>query len=325
MKTFDEIYNELQSDNNSELNTVYQEAKKESEKGNKIAKRICLIIDIILVIMILSQGISIKAFFSLPVLIYIGFLVFFVCIINIIVFGIVNMGYSKNRGEYQKQYKLIVVNKLMSNFYNDLEYFPEKEMPEYIYNIPNYESGIHDIYRSEDYMEANIKNQYSIQMAEVHTKDKREYKDSEGETKTEIITIFHGLFAKVVMHKSIMGDLRITQNGSLMFDKNLEMDSSEFEKYFDVKASDKILGMRILTHDVMEELIEFENKTNMKFDIYINKNELYLRFHSGDMFEPGNFENGALDKETIRKYFYMLNLTYNLSNKIIEVVEEIEI
>ena len=71
------------------------------------------------------------------------------------------------------------------------------------------------------------------------------------------------------MHKSIMGDLRITQNGSLMFDKKLEMDSSEFEKYFDVQASNQIIGMQLLTTDVMEELVDFENKTKMKFDIII--------------------------------------------------------
>ena len=99
MKSFDEIYNELKSDSTSGLNTVYQEAKKESEKANKIAKRICIVIDIVLVIMILSQVISIGAIFSLPVLMYVAILTLFICIINAIVFGIVNMGSSKNRIE----------------------------------------------------------------------------------------------------------------------------------------------------------------------------------------------------------------------------------
>ena len=77
----------------------------------------------------------------------------------------------------------------------------------------------------------------------------------------------------------------------MLFDrKRLEMDSSEFEKYFDVKASDKILGMQLLTSDVMEELIEFQNKTKMKYDVYIKDNELYLRFHSGKMFEIGKLK-----------------------------------
>ena len=128
------------------------------------------------------------------------------------------------------------------------------------------------------------------------------------------------------MDKSINGELKILRNGSANFDKKqLRMDSSEFEKYFDVSASDKILGMRLLTADVMEELIAFVNKTNMMYDVIIKGNVLYLRFRCGRMFEPSNFKKGHLDQETLRKYFYMLNLTYNLSNKITKTVEEFEV
>ena len=61
------------------------------------------------------------------------------------------------------------------------------------------------------------------------------------------------------------------------------------------------------------------------YDIYIKGNELYLRFHSGDMFEPTNLKNSPLDKKSIEKYFYMLNFTYNLSNGLINLVNETEI
>ena len=100
------------------------------------------------------------------------------------------------------------------------------------------------------------------------------------------------------------------------------MDSSEFEKYFDVGASDKIVGMQILTADVMEELINFQNTTNIEYDICIKDNELYLRFHCGEMFETGKLKKGPIDEELIKKYFYILNFTYNLSNKLIEVIDE---
>lgn len=127
------------------------------------------------------------------------------------------------------------------------------------------------------------------------------------------------------MDKSINSELQIMQNGSFALSKKLKMDSSEFEKYFDVKASNQIIGMQLLTADVMQELVDFENKTKMKFDIVIKENELYLRFHSGNMFEPTNLKKGPLDKEAIQKYFYMLNFTYNLSNKLINVINETEI
>jgi hypothetical protein len=197
-------------------------------------------------------------------------------------------------------------------------------MPEYIYKQPKYE--YFDEYYSEDYLEAQIDNKYSIQMGEVLSQKEEEYTDSDGNTQTRIVTVFHGLFAKIAMDKSIKGELRIMQDGEFFFDKHrLKMDSSEFEKHFDVKASDQIVGMQILTADVMEELIQFENRTKMKYDVYINGSNLYLRFHSGNMFEAGNLKNGALDKNTIQKYYYMLNFTYNLSKKIIDVVEDVQI
>lgn len=54
-------------------------------------------------------------------------------------------------------------------------------------------------------------------------------------------------------------------------------------------------------------------------------NELYLRFHSGPMFEARNLKNGALDKDVLQKYFYMLNFTYNLSNRLISIVNDTQI
>ena len=43
------------------------------------------------------------------------------------------------------------------------------------------------------------------------------------------------------------------------------------------------------------------------------------------MFEVGNIKNEVLDKNTIKKYFYMLNFTYNLSKKLIDLVNETQI
>ena len=69
----------------------------------------------------------------------------------------------------------------------------------------------------------------------------------------------------------------------------------------------------------------FYLKEGGHLDIFINGNELYLRFHSGSMFEAGNLKNGVLDRNLLQKYFYMLNFTYNLSNRIIKLIHETEI
>ena len=42
------------------------------------------------------------------------------------------------------------------------------------------------------------------------------------------------------------------------------------------------------------------------------------------MFEPRNIKGDSLNKEEIQKYFYMLNFTYNLSKRLISLIEETE-
>ena len=105
----------------------------------------------------------------------------------------------------------------------------------------------------------------------------------------------------------------------------MEMDSSEFEKQFNVFASDRIKCMQILTADIMEQIIEFKEKTNQKFDIYINDDKIYLRFHKNDLFEPMYKTNEILDKNSLQSYYDILKFTYELTNKIIKVINEVEI
>jgi len=316
MKTFDEIYDEFQREEQTELKQVLEEAQKESTKKNKIALVICLIIDII-ILSFAFLGISTTFPGEIIMLFHI---LMTMAIIDFIIYIILSVNFSNSERKNTNFYKEIVIKRIINNFYSKSEYFPEKEMPEYIYEEPKYNEH-YNRYNSEDYLEAVINDKYSIQMAEVETV--YESKDSDGDT--DRTTRFHGLFAKIVMHKSITGELKIMQNGEIMQKNRLKMDSSEFEKYFDVKASNKIVGMQLLTADVMQELIDFQNNTNMKYDIVIKDNELYLRFHCGEMFEVGKLKDGPIDRDTVKKYFYMLNFTYNLSNKLINIINNTEI
>ena len=120
MKTFDEIYEELQSTNNNELNEAWKEAKKESEKTTKIAGIICLIVDIFFTILIIKNinsnnmlGGVFKSQRSL-------FFVIYALVLNVIIFVFTKAIFSKSNRKYTTIYKNIVINKLMSNFYNNL-------------------------------------------------------------------------------------------------------------------------------------------------------------------------------------------------------------
>ena len=191
MKTFDELYEELQSANNSELNNALQEAQKERKKSKKITIIVCLTIDIIVGLLVFNKGIQVEFLFPMIMPIF---------VINLLVFIITYVLLSKNLNIYKAKYKKMVIEKIMGNFYNNLEYFPEKPMPEYIYKEPKYE--YYNRYKSEDYFEAQIDNRNSIQMADVLSQKVETYRDLKGRTHTRTITKFHGLFAKIVMNKS---------------------------------------------------------------------------------------------------------------------------
>ena len=52
--------------------------------------------------------------------------------------------------------------------------------------------------------------------------------------------------------------------------------------------------MQLLTADVMELLINFYEITNIKYDIIVRNNNIYLRFYTGAMFELKSLKNGIL-------------------------------
>ena len=312
MKTFEDIYQEITNSDNSEIKEAHEKAKIKQNKYRTIGIIIGLIINILVLLSIINNF----GFHS----------IIFMLVIDLFIYIITNLAISmsKEQRKYLDLYKNKIIKKIIENFYTNLEYFPYKEIPEYIYKTGNYE--YYEKYTSDDYFEALIDEKNSIQMAEVLTEEEREYKDSEGNIRKEVITKFHGLFAKVELEKSINSELRITKNQTGLFNRDkVKMDSVEFEKNFDVKSTNKIIAMQILTSDIMLELVEFLKLNKIKYDIYINNNELFIRFHCGAMFEVGKMKKGIMDKELVQRYYQILKFTYNVARKLIKTINEVEI
>ena len=218
-----EMYNEIISSNNDEIFVKWNEAVKERKTLNLITIVISVIVDIIILYVNLKSMDSDLMFYN-------GFNIYTIItmiIVDLIIYGIISL-FGKKRKEFNKEFKKDIVNKIISNFYDNLEYFPEKGMPSIIYNEPQYEN--YDNYYSEDYLEATIDGKYGIMMSEVLTQREETYTDSDENKQTRTTTLFHGLFAKIDMEKSINSNLDIKPNNILSglspFNKNkLEMDS----------------------------------------------------------------------------------------------------
>ena len=314
MKDFDEIYNKLNNDEDSELHIAWEQANKEKQKIEKILIIECILVNFCFLIIFLKIEISLVSTLIFLLLINIVIFLIFIAIINS----------TKKQRRLKSLYKNTVIKTIINNFYDNAEYLPNQQMPEYIYKQLNYE--YYNRYKSDDYIKAQIDKKYNFEMAEILTEEEEKYTNSDGQTETRITKKFHGLFSKIEIDKSINAELKIVENGKMFLNKNrLKMDSSEFEKYFDVQTSNKIIGMQILTADIMEELVNFEREMKIQYDIYIKNNEIYLRFHTGPMFEMKRKKDEIINKEVTYKYFAILKFTYNVAQKIINAINNVQI
>ena len=231
--------------------------------------------------------------------------------------------FRKKDSLYNEKYKEIVIEKMLKEFFDDVDYVPKKQMPENIYKSV-FES-YYDYYMSDDYMDALIDNKYKISMADIYTASREEYEDINGFKEFRTMTIFSGIFAKINLGKSIKNKIEIIQNFGINGRTKVNMDSREFESFFDVYATDNIVAMQILTHEIMDFLVSFKKILNESYDVIIDNDCMYIRLHIGKMFESKLNSKELIDKQSTEKYYNIIDFIYVLSKELIEVIEETEI
>ncbi len=220
---------------------------------------------------------------------------------------------------YRKLYKEKVVQTFIKEYDENLEFCYQKGIPCETYQEGGFEHF--DSYLSEDLIMGNIDG-YDIMLAEILTKD--ESIDSEGNRTTSIV--FQGLFGMSKLNKVYNGMMKIHADkglfGKVFQDKKrIEMDSSEFEKYFDVIADDKVQAMQILTSDIMDKMLDFMKNSKIKYELTIRNDKLYIRFKTGPMFE-GNILKSAVDFDTLKKVYDVINFTFDITRAMVKVTDD---
>ena len=318
-KDFETFYSKCINEN--ELNDIWENTKQEKKKKKLICIPLILTVDLLLIFLFTNIFSNFGTRYGLFPYI---FIIPPILIIDVFILAIVSLAFSKKSRMYNDVFKEKVIEKIFKNFLKDADYIPKKQMPQAIYREGKYD-GYYNRYYSDDYVEGTIDDKYLIKMAEITTEHEETRTDSDGHTHTETTTIFSGLFAKINIGKSINNELRIKQNGTFLKKNRLEMDSDEFEKCFDVISTNQIIGMQILTHDIMDMLVDFRNQLKMPLDILIRDDIMYVRLHVGKMFEAKFNKDAVIDKQSAKKYFDIVNFIYSLSKKMIQIVEETEV
>lgn len=299
MRSFNEVYQKLYQEKNEELEILRK------QKVNR------LLVLIVVMIIVVAIALKIKSPFVAPI-------VFFIFLVSVIMYVKID-----SKSNYTKIFKKDIIEPFVKECDNNLNFKPEIGISSKIYREADFED--YDYYYSEDLIEGFLDGKYAVRMAEVETEEETE--DEEGHKTRR--RLFYGIFGQVECAKGIPEVIRIYSDKGLLgkFSKSknkIEMDSSEFEKYFDVYGSNPIVTMQILTADVMEMLVEFRQKSNIKYELIIREGIIYIRFHTGGVFEPKLFTK-SLDYDALKRYYDIIYFIFNVSRQINKVIEETEI
>lgn len=228
--------------------------------------------------------------------------------------------YKKYNEVYVENYKDKIIKNFVTYINNNLNYhqYGEKHLFNY-YLDAKFDDKNFNSFVTDDYIEGFNENNTKIEMCNIALENVN--------NKGEFLNLsYEGIFSITKLNIYLSEELRIKKNSySLKNNYNkVDMDSKEFEKYFDVYSNSNILTMEILTHDIMEELVQFYTTYKIKFELVIKNDNIYIRFDTGVMFEP-NILKKSNDMNILWVYYNILVFVTNLTIKINKLLNNLDI
>lgn len=279
---------------------------------------------VIFILMIANIAFFIMGLLYKPMFIVVGIL-FIICICEAIK---VIKSNTKIRKKSEDIYKENIITPVLKYNFEDIKYnsnegitLEEYKKAEYIdKNIERL-----DRFFSNDHIVIPLqKDDKKIDIYDVDIK--RTYVER-NRIKTE--TIYQGFTGMVELSKNIGTKIKL-QNDYDIFNTEIDkknkvvIDDSEFEEYFDITASDKILAMRIFTLDIMQEMINKIKGTGYYFDMNIINDKLYLRIYGNRLLEAGNLDE-TNEYDRIKYGIEAIELMQKLMCFVYELLEDIDI
>lgn len=304
---FEEVYKNLIDVYRIKLEEYRQLAIDERENNKKTIGKIIfagIVVDLIILYLMFSvhKNIEILAIIFMGVIFLVG------------VYTTKADQTKKKKEEYRTLFKKDIINYLMSMFSDNFNYEPDGRIEDYTYIAANFEKS--KLVVSSDTITGTINGTRKFKIAEVSTYYEYKY------------NCFNGLFTMINIGQQLNTEIFIRKTKDSSFEKlyektKIEMDSSEFEKIFNVYTSNKISAMQLLTADIMTMLVDLYNSIKRDFDITIKDSYIYLRVEGINMFEVLNLDGESLEKENIYKNYYLiLDFVFKLSDKLSKLIDE---
>ena len=239
-----------------------------------------------------------------------GMLFVIIFVISVFILSIIIYTINKN---YKKSFKSQIINEIVEQSNPSLDYHYNMGISSREYAESNFDWGW-DRYSSEDLIDGELEDGSFLKMAQVHTEEKHESTDSDGHRTTSYLTTFFGLYGVIKLKTSTNADFMIKNNSKLSkFNKRrIEMESSEFEKYYDVYTGSKESAIRqntmeILTPETIEQFVKIRNMFKKTITVRVFKDKIYFRIDVGDIFEAPTFKS-SVNFKMLYKYFLIIDV-----------------
>lgn len=311
MHSFDEIYNDLKNKNYYDL---------EDLRKKKLKLFVVSLISLAGIIIMLFLFVFNMISWNTDI-----FFVLFLFSIFLFLFSFVfllQMSTSKLTNYFQK-YKEYIIAPLITYFFPVNIYIPDKHIDESIYYKCSFKENFNSLGGDDKIITSITKDDVEIPLifSEIHS-DEKTIDDNGNENYARIFSGVAGF-----LDYDINCDCNIEIRGdNVTFFKqknNVPMDSSEFEKYFDVNCDNRIVAMQIFTADIMNKLVDLKVNSNILFEINIvSMDKIYFRLFTYPLFEPYALKN-TLDKKTFKKYFDILKCINDLSHILYDIIKNI--
>jgi hypothetical protein len=203
------------------------------------------------------------------------------CIVGLIGFfiigNIMNNKYMKYLDPYNTLYKTQFLPGILESRIDKIHAFEpqnglSREIAEKSGIFPSF-----DMIATNDYLRASHKG-VNFEYCDMQLKEERTYTDSDGDTHTNIVTVFSGFFIISEFDHFVDTPLFIKAGGGK---GNVTTENAAFNNTFSVLCDNPVDALRILTPQMMDDILEIKNMCKKPINISFSDDKIYLNSEPG--------------------------------------------
>jgi len=245
--------------------------------------------------------------------------------INFVVFAyiaIAGIVYKFLIKDYTSDFKQKIIKPLVEAIDPNLTYSESLHVEEELFNNADLFSTPNKL-TGNDLVRGKIED-IDIEFSDIHAQKK--HRNSKGHKNHT--TIFKGLFIVSEFNKNFKGKTVVLpdtaqstfgniignwlQSKNMRRDELVKMDNVEFEKEFVVYSDDQIEARYILSHSLMQKLLEYKEKSKHPIHISFIGSKIHMAIeYNKDLFEPTIFSS-LLDYKVAKEYVETLHLAIGI-------------